>query len=349
MYQQNGTVRSLLDNQREHDEALLQRPTDPKGIRSMTTQELDSSFEDPLGDDPAVPPVSYPADGGQPMRPARALVGWMAPGAAELMLASNTMGVPLNEEQRSRLDQMREAVAGRPAGLDQTGLVSTPPPALDSYLARLQATAAGEQMIREGWEVQLIDLDRVIAFQPHVFTDAAAPRVAALDVDDLSAVAQLTLPIEQSTAVKAQFDQLRQVHMVMSANPNLRVAVNFTTEVNGMLGFGFAVAIPPPFMQVACFEGRFILRDGYHRAFGLLSRGVTHVPVFVRNFDSLEQFVPAGMLPHGAWLGQRPPLLRDYRDDSVAENINLPATQKMIVIQAIELSPHSCKRECLSI
>jgi hypothetical protein len=45
------------------------------------------------------------------------------------------------------------------------------------------------------------------------------------------------------------------------------------------------------------------------------------------------------MLPQSAWLGQRPPLLRDYHDDRVAESVRLPAQRKMVIVQALELSP----------
>jgi hypothetical protein len=46
--------------------------------------------------------------------------------------------------------------------------------------------------------------------------------------------------------------------------------------------FGFAVALNPSYMQVVHYRGRYFLRDGYHRAYGLLSRGITVVPAFVR-------------------------------------------------------------------
>ncbi len=84
-------------------------------------------------------------------------------------------------------------------------------------------------------------------------------------------------------------------------------------------------------------QGRYVMRDGYHRAFGLLSRGITRVPAYVRNFDTTENLAPVGTLPQAAWLGDRPPLLRDYHDDHVAESVSLPAQHRMIVIHALEL------------
>ncbi len=43
------------------------------------------------------------------------------------------------------------------------------------------------------------------------------------------------------------------------------------------------------------------------------------------------------MLPQSVWLGDRPPLLRDYHNDRVTESVLLPAQHRMIVIHALEL------------
>jgi hypothetical protein len=103
------------------------------------------------------------------------------------------------------------------------------------------------------------------------------------------------------------------------------------------LGFGFSVGVPPSFIEVARFQGRYLLRDGHHRAFGLLSRGITRVPAYVRDFATASELAPAEALPRSAWLGDRPPLLRDYHDDLVAEPVLLPVPSRTIVIQAVGL------------
>jgi hypothetical protein len=93
-------------------------------------------------------------------------------------------------------------------------------------------------------------------------------------------------------------------------------------------------------LNVVRFQDRFLLRDGYHRAYGFLSRGITHVPAFMREMQTIEEVMPPGMyLPQHSYLGERPPLLRDYLDDQVACTVNLPASQKMVVIQGNEFSP----------
>jgi hypothetical protein len=61
---------------------------------------------------------------------------------------------------------------------------------------------------------------------------------------------------------------------------------------------GFAIGALPSRLRVTEYQGRRVLTDGYHRAFGLLAQGISLVPALyhqVENFEDLH--VPSGMLP----------------------------------------------------
>ncbi len=310
----------------------------------MTDQTLGPSIAGPPDNEPLEPNLAGPAPAGAVRleRPARVLLGWLPPERGELFMVSNRTDIELTDEQRARVRQADDAVAARPVGVDQTDLVSPPPPELAGHLARLQATPGGTRMFQEGWEVAMVDLKRVVAFQPLVFSDTAVERVASVAADDLDSIAELTLPVSHTAPVVGQYDELKQTYTFTSPDPNLKILGNFNgpvPEANGMHAFGFVVGVAPSFLQVARFQDRYVLRDGYHRSFGLLSRGISRVPAFVRDYDTLENLAPAGMLPQSAWLRERPPLLRDYHDDVVAESVRWPAQRKMVILQALELSP----------
>ncbi len=308
----------------------------------MANQPPDGIIPGPHDTEPSNPPpaVAAPDTAVQLERPARALLGWMPPELGERALLSNRLGVEPTGEQREQARRAREAVAARPAGADQQGLVAAPPPELAEHVERLRAQRASAAMFTEGWDIALVDLARVCAFQPWVFADSAVERVQEVKPEDIRSIAMVTLPTDHSTIVHAQFDQAKQAFVIASPNPNLKVTGSFAMMVQEAQapGYVFVVNVMPSFVQVAHFQGRYFLRDGYHRAFGLLDRGVTHAPVFLRDFDAVENLTPPGMLPQAAYLGDRPPLLRDYHDDLVAASVRLPAHQKMIVIQALELS-----------
>jgi hypothetical protein len=139
-----------------------------------------------------------------------------------------------------------------------------------------------------------------------------------------------------------QYDQIHRAWVVTSANHNLRIAdkIGPLPVSPGGGAVGFAVVAGPSFMQVGCYNGRHFLRDGYHRAFGLLSRGITVVPAFVRDITRFEELVPdpRAMLPQDSYQGQRPPVLTDYLDGIVSAAVQLPAVHKMIIVQGLELA-----------
>lgn len=304
----------------------------------MTDQTIGNPNSPQTRDQPAEP-LTQPAleAGDQRQRPARMLLGWHPAEHGEFLLAAQARAVG-TEALRARVREARDAVEARPPGLDQVGLISAPPAELAGYAAQLGLTPAGAAMQAQGWEIAMVDLDRIVAFQPHVFTDTVTERVAGLDPGDLQSIAELTLPLNETAPVTVRYDELKRAYRITSPNPNLRVigAVNDRLP-DGTFTFGFKVTLTSAFVQVARIQDRYVLRDGYHRAFGLLSRGITHVPAYVRSYETTEDLAPAGMLPQAAWLRERPPLLRDYHDERVAESVTLPAQDREILILAVEL------------
>jgi hypothetical protein len=273
-------------------------------------------------------------------RPARALIGWMTHEEAVLSQTGRRMDAGDTTGYAERARRAREAVFARKPGIDQEGVVRDAPRDLDEHIAGLRANDAARPMFDEGWEVKLVDLTRVCGFQPNVFTDHAEERVRAVDPGALGSIATAAIPVPQPSQLPLQYDNVKQAWILSAPNPNLRIVGNFNAGIDGGgIGLGFVVRLMPSFLQVVRFEGRYLLRDGYHRAYGFLARGITDVPAFVREFGAIEELVPAGMLPQAAFMGQRPPQLTDYLDDDVSVAVSLPASQKMVVIQGLEITP----------
>jgi hypothetical protein len=154
-------------------------------------------------------------------------------------------------------------------------------------------------------------------------------------------LAAVSLPVPEPSALPVQFDESKNVWIFSAPDPNLRIMGRFGGEVQpGVVAFGFVVAVTPSFLQVAHVQGRLFLRDGYHRAVGFLRKGITTVPVFTREFGSLERLnLPVGLLPQPAYDGDRPPYLSDYLDDAVSMEVKLPVLQKVVMIQGLEVTP----------
>lgn len=286
----------------------------------------------------AVPPQAPQAP--QLVRPGRALIGWMRDDQAHGLLQRSMPGPSLAADVVQRA---REAVAARPAGVDQDALITSVPAELAGHVKALEASPAAKPMLDEGWKAALVDLTRVCAFQPAIVSDQALARVQAAANDDLESIAVITLPLTQGEHLPIQYDSIHQAWTVTSANHNLRIAsqVGPLPVSPGGIALGFAVVTGPSFVQVGRYNGRHYLRDGYHRAFGLLSRGITIVPAFVRNISRFEELIPdpRTMLPQDSYQGQRPPVLPDFLDNAVSATVQLPALSKMIIIQGLELTP----------
>jgi hypothetical protein len=269
-------------------------------------------------------------------RPGRALIGWLPADQACLFLAGRQVADATRPEHLSRAEAARAGVAARPAGVEQSGTMEPAPVDLDAHITALRSGAAN--MFAEGWTVGIADLRRLIAVQPAIAVDHADDRVCDIDPTDTVSIAAMTLPLPSQTKLPANFDPIKQAWTLQTANPNLRIVGQFAAEVQpGVTAFGFAVSVLPSFMQVAHHRGRYLLRDGYHRAVGLLRRGITCAPVFVREFADLDDLgLPAGMLAQACYLGDRPPFIPDYLDDLLAAEVSLLAQNRLVLIHGLE-------------
>lgn len=242
---------------------------------------------------------------------------------------------------RARVAAARAAVAARtPRSADERGLVSGPPPALSRFEAELRA--AMPDRFGNGTRLVVADLRGIRAMQPFVDSNAAAVRVEGVDPDDLVAIARISVPLGGPRNLRTSFDQGRNSLVVSSKNPNLRfTGVVAGPAPNGQAGtlLGMTVDVVPSQMNVVCFGGRTVLRDGYHRAFGFLSSGINLVPLLYREVHQIEDVVLQGMLPQDAYLGSRPAMLPDYLDDEVSAAVTRPVSTKVIVVHGMELSP----------
>jgi len=276
---------------------------------------------------------------GNVTRPARALLGWMAQNEAELALVQRQMNA-VTAEHTQRATRARASVAARAPGIDQDNLLTDMREELSAHVQQLQADSSFAQFLAEQWSFKIADLSKVCALQPIVFWDHATERAQAAVAEQMLTLAAITLPIPQNAELPLQFDQIHNTWIIASRNPNLRLVGNFAAPVGGHFGCGFLVAVQPSFVQVASYRNRYVLRDGYHRALGLLAKGVKKVPVLFREFGQFEPLgIGPGMLPDVAWLGDRPPLLSDYLSDDVSAEVQLPASQKMLVVQGLEMNP----------
>lgn len=253
------------------------------------------------------------------------LLGYLPEAEALLALSGGRYGVgPYPLELQQQVAAARAAVANRP--------VFTAPPAvvphaedhgvLADLAARndIQAAFAGAS-----WQPRFVDLRNVIALQKLVVTDGLDERVAAA-VADRAQVVELCMPsANQQVQVDFSKDSGDRAFTFSSLSPNLRLqAVQgglgpSGTSLTCHLGFG------SPFLNVVQLGDRYFLRDGSHRAVGLLRHDVTVVPaIVITGTSAADLTVNPDLFTTDITLGDRPPLVADFLD----ERVTAPATRR---------------------
>ena len=102
------------------------------------------------------------------------------------------------------------------AGLDQTDAVSALPAELADHVARLEMTPGGATIRAEGWDIAMVDLDRIVAFQPQRVDRHHRGPGCRPDPGDLRSIAGLTLPINDTAPVAVQYDALNRAYTITS-------------------------------------------------------------------------------------------------------------------------------------
>jgi hypothetical protein len=298
---------------------------------------------------PAVNPFELVADT-SPARPdpeaprleTRALLAWLADEQAMTMMLEGQQQGIFTAALQQRLADARAALAARTAKIDQTDLIRPIPRDMASYIARLEKSSQAKPYWDEGWQPAMVDLPRVCALQPHTFVNDALNRVARANLSDTRSLAEVTLPLDTTEPVTFQFDRRRQSFTTSVSNQNLQIVGAFgglaPGQPAGTVHMGFQLRMVTSYLQVGGFQGRWFLRDGYHRSIGLIQRGVRYVPAFVRANMTMSDLVPAGALEIESLLSAKPPVLADYWDDSVACSQRQPPPRRVISISASEIS-----------
>jgi len=282
---------------------------------------------------------------GEPIaqRSARVLLGWLHPKDAVGQLLGRN---PLPQDDLTAVNQLiasaHSAVLRRPATVISDPVIEGDRSILHQVADRPEVHAAFADV---PWRVEWIDLTRVLSVQKMITTDGLDLRVAGA-ADDQAALVELCLPAEQPAPPLGAFgDPDGHGFALSSLNPNLRVAGSNVAEAlvsaspqvppQKMQAFTFFVSMGASYLQVARYQGRSFLRDGYHRAAGLLRAGISRVPAVVLDPPSFQFITSApGLFDHEVAFSDRAPTLADFWDDSVSADALQPAVRKVVRIKA---------------
>jgi hypothetical protein len=275
----------------------------------------------------------------------RALIGFLpAPQALPILMGRGVNAGEDVAEHEQRIRLMADAVAQRPVHHWDCPEVELPQPLCDLIRS---APVVAAHMANLSWRPGAVDLRKVGAFQSVINLHGLDERIEGLS-DDMESLLDFAIPTERRLQqIPVTGEQDRKSYTVSSANPNLRVVGSAVgpaevTLVEGIppinaLAIQYFIAINPSFMQVVHFNGRWFLRDGYHRAGALLKAGISACPCLIVDAGDLTQLgLPDNAVPFDVLFGPRPPMLPDFWDGQVSAETTQPASRKVIRTRADE-------------
>jgi hypothetical protein len=275
------------------------------------------------------------------VRPTRFMAAWLPEPEAVTQLLGRAP-TPLDDLRAANeaLTLARTAVQLRPTFVPSDPVVEGDRDLLDTIASRPEMHADFPDV---PWRVEMVDLTRVQAIQKMVFVDQLLPEKS---VPDLQALASICLPVGQPAPPMAVMPD-NDGFTMSSASPNLRI---ISGQAHSTLACAaphlpprqvqavtFLVDTPTSYVQVAHYEGRYFLRDGNHRAAGLLRAGITQVPTVVIDAPSFQFVAPQpGLFDYQVAFSERPPLVTDFWDSSAAADGWQPKAYRAVRVSATQ-------------
>jgi hypothetical protein len=241
---------------------------------------------------------------------------------------------------------MAEAVSQRPVHRWEAPELELP----ESLVNRVRSSPlVAAHMANLKWRPGAVDLRKVGAYQPTINLHGLDERIVGVS-DDMDSLLDFAVPTERNLQhLPISGEQRQHPYTVNSANPNLRVVGSVVgpaevTVVEGVppinaIAVQYFVAINPSFMQVVHFDGRWFLRDGYHRAAALLRAGISVCPCLIVTAVDLSQLgLPDNHVPYDVLFGPRPPMVTDFWNEAVSAQTTQPVSRKVIRTRADEFA-----------
>jgi hypothetical protein len=280
------------------------------------------------------------------IRKARALVGHMArdnavqviQGGAAVQPGTDISG-PLSVWELARMQ-----VAARPVVQIEDPTLALP----NAYAPRatefMQRPEVQQAFAPHDWSVVAINLSMpILSYQNLVYTDDAVQRVSGVDLEDPDALFDACLPQAEKVELPGGFDPSQNAFTISSLNPNLRIASFEVVETPVPPSLtkriiGFTLSLGSSHIQITEYRGRWMIRDGYHRLFGLMARGAKIVPCVLIKARSLDETGAGrpGFFGFEVLYSDRPPLLSDFLDDKYSVEVTTPAVRKVVRIRGEE-------------
>lgn len=208
---------------------------------------------------------------------------------------------------------------------------------------RREQVAASGEFDGLAWELAIVDLSKLIAFQRRIGF-GSGERIDGGPLSSQEQILEFALPTAGTPLpvdISINSDAARLT--VRTLSPNLIPQWNTDFEQRSTRDLGcvrLCAYSGSPYMEVASYRERWYLRDGYHRAFRLLSQGIRYTPAVVVDAQSIAQLgaVKSWFFPEDVLFSQRPPMVTDFLEDGLIARYLRPQHERVFHV-SIEEQP----------
>jgi hypothetical protein len=149
-----------------------------------------------------------------------------------------------------------------------------------AYVAALRSGIHANVFANPAWEVKLVEIAPLLAFQFHIDVTRSKHHCGHLgqspSLAELLPIALPLAPVQEAISVAQQPQSI-----VLKSR-----SLNVQAQMQGMIGpnlLGMQFGVSLPFAHVVRLNGRAYLHNGFHRTYGALLAGATHMPVVFRD------------------------------------------------------------------
>jgi hypothetical protein len=267
------------------------------------------------------------------------LVGYMDEQSARDFLTKDCVTTKSPEEIAALIKACRAAVL-RKTVPDLEAKTRELPPEVQRLLSEVKGNERLSKTVKDWkWSFKEVEIDKLICIQRYVDTPYVDGISGKLDVSTAEGRVRfcltdefrvreseiLEVPNENLFAIKAAGYDVRVMRSSASFDPK-----------TGDRTVSFTVGWGHPYVQVSKLHGRYILKNGYHRAYALRKKGIEYLPCILleaNSYDDLECAGPPTFFGERSIMGAHPPIFSAFFDPEIAPPSRMTTLVKAIVIR----------------
>lgn len=213
-------------------------------------------------------------------------------------------------------------------------------PTNQAYLYQVSSTPGFTQaFLGQSWSFCEVEIDKLLCFQKYVDIEYVNELSSGLPSkpDELTLL-RYCFPAAAQVPASINVDPVGTAITVTSHLPNIQLA-NFGLNQpfpGGPTSAVFTFGANVNYVQVVKYEGRYILKNGYHRVYTLRQKGMTATPCVyaeASNFDQTGANRP-GFFSRELLLSSRPPVFADFFDTNLSSDVKIQPMLHVLKMRA---------------